>query len=251
VSRHIANLERDLGVELIRRTTRQTSLTQAGQDFFQRTAGLLKELEEQVNIISDYQDEVSGLIRVTAPEDMAQTILKDAIHDFEAEFPKVQFEIIVSNEYLDLTKENIDFAFRAGRMADSNLKQRKLIDTQFILVASKGYLNTYGRPSRSEDLAKHKLLAFSSIGFEHFSSQELGLKPYFKCDSFPVLRSMALSNQGIAIVPEFFCRPKLESGELEKILPECALKSAPLHLVFPASKNLPLRNRLFIDRVTG
>lgn len=248
VSRHIASLERELGIELIRRTTRQTSLTQEGRDFFQRISGLMRSLEDEISLTSDHKEELTGNIRITAPEDMARSILTRIISEFEAEFPKVSFEIVVSNEYLDLTKENIDFAFRAGRMADSNLKQRRLHDTNIILVASKEYLQKYGRPNKIEDLHKHKLLSFSSIGFDNFSKKGLDLKPMLKTDSFPVLMSMALGHNGISILPEFFCKPKIDSGELERVLIDHSLRSAPLQLVFPDSKNMPKRNRLFIDR---
>lgn len=248
VSRHIANLERDLGVELIRRTTRQTSLTMAGQDFFSKILRPMRELESQLNIISDHRAEINGKIRLTAPEDMAQTLVKDILFKFEEEFPRIQFEVLVSNDFLDLIKENIDFAFRAGKMADSSLMQRKLLDTSIVMVASKEYLHAYGKLSKIEDLQNHKLLAFSSISFDNFSSKEMRLQPSIKCDSFPVLLSMALKHKGIAILPEFFCRKHIEKGRLVKILPESGLKSAPIHLVYPASKNMPKRNQLFIER---
>ena len=204
VSRHIASLERDLGVELVRRTTRQTTLTQAGREFFQRISTSIHTLDNEVNLISDHSEELSGLIRMTAPEDMALTIVKDVILEFEAEYPKVCFELNVSNDYLDLVKENLDFAFRAGKLKDSNYKQRKLMDTKIILVASKEYLQMYGRPYKLQDLERHRLLTFSSIGFDNFGKKELELKPVISCDSFPVLKSLALDNKGIAIVPEFF-----------------------------------------------
>jgi DNA-binding transcriptional LysR family regulator len=247
VSRHIAILESDLGIELIRRTTRQINLTHGGKEFYQRVCGLLRELETQVDLMSDHHDEITGLIRLTAPEDIAQTILSKVIQNFEAKYPKVKFEVIVSNEYLDLTKENIDIAFRAGKLKDSNLKQKRLMETKIILVASKKYLQSYGRPSKLQDLNKHKLLAFTPIGFDKFATKDIHYEPFFSCDSFPMLLSMALDHKGIAILPAFYCQKQIEDGPLERVLVHETLRSSPLQLVFHSSKNMPQRIRLFIE----
>lgn len=262
VSRSIAKLERELGVELIRRTTRKTTLTNLGRDFYDRTHLLLRQLETEIDLISEAKDEIAGTIRITASEDIAQTLLVQLIANFQARYPKVQFQTIVTNEFLDLTAENIDIAFRAGKLKDTTLRQRKLTDVAFMLVASTKYLQAFGRPTAIADLYRHRMLFFRDIDVDHFLGKGrrntgsgtgalVSRAPVFRSDSMPMLLNMVLEDGGIGILPDILCKPHLESGTLQQVIPDLDGLTSSVHVLYPptASRNMAKRTRLFLDEV--
>jgi len=250
VSRAISRLEAEVGVQLLRRTTRQTSLTSSGQDFFKKIHPLLIELNTEVDRISSLENEISGILRITAPEDMGQTIVAEVITVYTNLYPKVQVQAIITNEFLDLTKENIDVAFRAGKLADSNLMQRKLRDVCLIMIASKSYLQTYGKPIKISDLEKHKFLSFKNSDRFVISNKLVKndiIKPVLRSDSFSMLLNMALNDMGITICPDYYCNSYLEKGDLVRVLPNWVGQKSGIHLVYPPSKNQSLKIKKFIE----
>ena len=247
VSRGISRLEEDLGIQLVNRTTRHTSLTNAGKELFQRTRHLMEELEQEILSIAE-EGGIQGPFRITAPEDMAQTILGEILSEFTSLYPKVEVQSVITNEFLNLNRENIDLALRVGRLKDSNLIQRKLRDVYLIMVGSREYLTTYGRPKNFEDLVHHKLLQFKEFDFNKiFGLKEKKLVPTFQSDSFSMLSQMAKRGNGLAILPDFYGKRPIESGELERIFPFWRGKKDTIHMVFPSKKNLSKKTRAFID----
>ena len=216
VSRAISRLENELGVELIRRTTRINSATSIGKKFFQNISPLLKGIDEELIKVSNYQKEIAGTIRITAPHDIAQTLVAKIISNFNNKYPNIEIQSIITNDILDLTKENIDIAFRAGKLQDSNLIQKKLMHANFIFVASKNYLEKYGYPSKLTHLIKFKYLSFKNMEKSWFKNK-LNVKPFFQSDNIPMLLNMVRYAEGITILPDYFCKDYLETGELIRL----------------------------------
>ena len=140
VSRAISRLENELDVQLIRRTTRKTTLTSSGQEFFHNIHPLLNSINNEITKVSNQQHEMSGTIRITTSQDIGQALVSKVISLYNSKYPNVQFDTIITNDFLDLVKENIDIAIRAGKLKDSTLIQKKFISTHFIIVCSKKYL---------------------------------------------------------------------------------------------------------------
>lgn len=253
VSRAIARLEDELGVQLIRRTTRKTSLTSIGQDFHQGIRPLLAGLDDQLTRISDSQDEMSGVIRISAPEDIAQTLVADTISNFSARFPNVEIQTIVTNEFLDLTKENIDLCFRGGKLSDSSLIQKKIMDVNFIVVCSKVYQENYGQVLKASDLVNHKFLSFRRMEKDYFkegsTADEITISPIITADSISMLLTMVLNNAGVAILPDYFCKPHLSNGTLIRLLPSLKTKNHGIHILYAQSKNKSLKLKRFIESI--
>jgi DNA-binding transcriptional LysR family regulator len=174
---------------------------------------------------------------------MAQTIVSRLVTEFSSKHPRIKIECIVTNQYLDLTKENIDLAFRAGKLSDSNLIQRKLHEVELISVASKSYLQKYGTPQLENDLDKHKIMSFK--GIDSFPN------PTITTDSFAMLLNMTLLGKGIATIPDFICKEYLDSGELVKIFPFKKGNTSSIHIVYPPSRNIPLKTKKFIKLATS
>jgi LysR family transcriptional regulator for bpeEF and oprC len=246
VSRAISRLENELDVQLIRRTTRKTSLTSSGQEFYENIHPLLNSISKELINISDQQQEMSGTIRVTASQDIGQTLVAKIISEYKSKFPNVFFEVLITNDFLDLTKENIDVAFRAGKLEDSILIQKKFISAHFLIVCSKKYTDKYGCPNSLDDLKDHKFLSFKGLE-RRLLKAETHVKPTVLTDSFPMVLNMALNGDGVAILPSFLCNEHIENKKLIQIIPTWKSKTENLHMVYPPSKNISHKVRTFID----
>ena len=148
VSRSITRLENKLNVQLLNRTTRVTSLTSSGKKLFSKLSTLIYKIEDELTGITNQNKQMSGKIKITTSQDVSQKFLTKIILEYRKLHPHVVFETIITNEFLDLNKENIDIAFRAGNLKDSSLIQKKFIKTKFILVCSKEYLIKHNQPKK-------------------------------------------------------------------------------------------------------
>jgi len=246
VSRAIARLESELGVELVRRTTRKTSLTSVGQEFYEKITPHLNEINNELIRVSDKQEEMVGTIRITTADSFAQNTVAQLISEYSSKYPKVKFDMIITNEYVDLVKENIDLAIRAGELKDSTLIQKKFMPTSFILVCSTQYSKKYSLPNTLEELENHKYLSFKPLE-SIFNKKGIHLNKTLTTGSLPMLLKMALSGDGITVLPDFLCQKYILSKELIRVVPSWKSKSENVHFVYPPTKNLPKRVKAFID----
>lgn len=247
VSRAISRIEADLNVQLFKRTTRKISLTLAGNQFYQSIHPLLSKLSDELTNIRETQQKVSGLIRLTTSQDIAQTILSRILKEFMPVYPDVIFETIISNDFLDLTSENIDLAFRAGRLKDSNLVQRKLMKSAFILVCSPDYGNASGIPKNISALNQHRFLSFRGMESKVKTLNSVSIKPVITSDSIPALLSLTQDGLGITMLPDYFCSDLLFKRQLVRVCPEWSSVAEPIQIVFPSVKNIPKRVRIFSE----
>lgn len=246
VSRSISRLERDLDVQLLKRTTRKTSLTDSGHHLYQRLTPILSNLDRELNAITKRHREMSGLITLTAPQDIGQTLVADMISAFNEVYPRVHFKTLITNDYLDFMRENIDIAFRAGELKDSDLIQRKFISTSFIIVCSPQYLERFTKPTKLADLSDHKFLSFKYFEKRLFR-EPVELQPTVVSDSIPMLIHMALNGDGMAMLPDYFCEQPIKEKKLVHVLPNWKSQAEHIHLLYNSDKNKPQRVRVFID----
>lgn len=255
VSRRLASLEKELGVQLIYRTTRQFQLTEMGRTYYERAQGLVEGLESLSNELSEATTEVAGLIKVTASDDMGVNVLPVLLDEFSKQHPLVRFEIFLSQAYVDLVKESVDVAIRIGHLRDSNLKVRKVGFVKNIMVATPGFLE---RHRHWEDLSQ-----LDSIPFVGFSSspklellrgaegKRLTIKPIFSFTSNnpAMLVELALLGKGIAFVPEFLCAEYVRTGRLVHIHKTLRSPEVPISIVTPEQKETPLKVKKFTEFV--
>jgi len=254
VSRAITRLELDLNTQLIHRTTRSTKLTEAGQELFIKTKSLLSQLSTEVDAISNEIHELSGSLKVSAPDDFAQLVLPAIISEFKELHPHINFEIVASNEKIDLTVHEIDIAFKIGKLADSTLINKKIGKVSTILAASPKYLSKFGVPKKLTDLKEHQLLSFKNrnnydlldLLYDKFSTKGR-FKPFISCNSFPMIYNFACADKGVALLPDFFCKSALGEGKLIRVLSDWEGSTSDLQIVYLPNKNLPAKVRAFID----
>jgi len=263
VSRQLKDLERELGLNLVYRTTRQFQLTDAGRELYLRTKEGLQIIESAAQSAEDRRRDVRGRIRLTAPEDLGLAQLNPLIIEFSKSHPHVEFDLIYSGEVRDLVKEGIDLAFRFGRLKDSSLLQRRLGRPHFMFVASPTLLDRLGSLNRLEQLEQFPFLEFTPLGLSPMQGsaasrgavdrrdgtrQKWTARARLRMNSLLSLRDLALAGHGVTTLPEFLARDHLKDGTLIHVLKNYGLDAAPLHLVSPpASRSQALAIRNFAE----
>ncbi len=246
ISRAIAALEEQLGEELVHRTTRIVSISTEGKELFDRVSPSLTSLDAALADRPEH-DEPTGLLRITATQDLSAALLAEATVRFTLRYPRTQVELIATTEMLDLTRDGIDCAIRIvkGRMPDStNVVQRLGVFT-WQLFAAPAYLARRGVPRSAKDLGDHDWMGFKGVTpAPNRSSDRLGEGRIVSDDVF-VARELLRHGGGIGGLPVFLAAEDLQTGMLVSVLPKVTLISAPVYLVRPARKHVASRVTAF------
>ena len=254
ISRRIAQLEDELGVRLLQRTTRKLSLTDEGQELFDRCQPLLDEMTNAADYVTSKQEEPKGRLRITMPPEMGIFIMNDVVASFIKKYPQLQIDIELSPRVVDLVEEGIDLALRVGELSDSSLVGRKIANTRIKLFASKLYLEQYGEPETPDDLVNHEcigtMLNTQGWAFTNWNDgQPINLSYRIRANSLSFCRQMIKQDLGIARMPEAFCRDDVASGEVKEILTDYQTPLIEIHALYPSRRHLNPKVRLFIDHM--
>lgn len=253
ISRRLAALEKSLGTQLIYRTTRQLQLTETGKDYYRRCAPLIQDLENANNAMTSHAEEISGTLRITAPEDYGKYILVPLIDEFIKKHPKVNIEVILSGAYLDLVKESIDVAFRIGKLKDAAMKSKRISSIASIPVASPGFLEKFPAITKPEQLSQVPCLSFRMGNrnqwqlFREKQTVKIKVQGPIMANSPEFVYHCALLGRGVGLVPEFLCAEALQSGRLVQVLKGWTSESVPIHILTPVQKDIPLKTKVFMD----
>ncbi len=255
VSRNISALERELGVQLIYRTTRQFRLTDAGRELYNRSLAPLNELSLILENVSSVPDELAGLMRLTAPEDLGVTLLADVCRAFTEIHPRVHVDLHLTGEVLDLVKESIDVAIRIGRLKDSSLLQKKIGKVRTALFMSPALRQRSGTMTRIEDLETVPFLAFINSQRGRLkielsngkSRRSLKVNTVFTTNNHLVLRAMAVQGVGMAMLPLFLAQEELRQGALVQVFNDWSSEEVPIQAVIPQQKEISPRVKRFME----
>jgi len=259
ISRSISALESEVGVQLFYRTTRKLQLTPAGKTLFEKSAPLFTELEATLENLNDTQNDVSGLIRMSVPEDTGVELLGGICKGFLDLHPRVTFHLDVSNRLVDLIGESFDLALRVGPISGDTLIQRSVGEIHMEAVMSPKLYESFNSPERLEELEKIPYLAFQAEGMEKriktvfISKKErraLKLNPLFSSTNFFLLRTLAIQGLGFGILPPYLVREQIKNGELVSVFSEWTTDKDVVHLVLPPQKKIPLRIKKWMDYLT-
>ncbi|WP_370279636.1 LysR substrate-binding domain-containing protein [Pontibacterium sp.] len=254
ISRRIGQLEDDLGVRLLQRTTRKLKLTDEGQELFERCRPLIDELEQLPDLVSAHHSEPQGRLRITMPPEMGIFLMNDVIADFMRRYPKIQLELELSTRLADLIEEGIDLALRVGHLDDSSLIARKIASISSGLYASPEYINRNGTLRNPGELSQHSCLGRLSNSlhweFENWNNgAPVPISARLKANNLMFMRDMAVQGLGIARLPKAFCRGEVERGALVQVLEEFHLPGTEVHALYPSRRHLSPKVRLFIDHL--
>jgi DNA-binding transcriptional LysR family regulator len=257
LSRRITQLENDLGVRLLQRSTRRFAVTDVGQSVYRHAQSMLAEAQAAREVVDRLSAEPRGLIRVSVPVGAAQEQMPRLLPEFLARYPQVRVQLHVSNRRVDVINEGIDVALRVRSRLDDDgsLVMRSFGQIQELLVASPDYLRKMGRPTSPDQLDEHVTLSMSEddarqrweLHGPDGEVRRIDLKPRVAGFDFPMLMALAKQGVGITMLPETICADAVRRGELQVVLPEWRLPQGIFHAVFASRRGLLPAVRVFID----
>jgi DNA-binding transcriptional LysR family regulator len=255
VSHRVAQLEDQLGVRLLERTTRAVRLTEAGRAYRTQVAPALEAVDHAGRSVADLEAAPSGNLRLTAPVEMGQTLLGDVLSAYLERCPGVKLDVDLTDRRVDLIEEGFDVAIRAGVLSDSSLMARKLGEPRrVLLVASPDYLRRRGVPRRAAELTHHDCLVMSgartptSWPFLVAGKRVLvEIEPRVAVNSYRVLRDLARAGHGIARIPEAYTVSLRRAGALKPVLEPHTDVRVGWHAVYPSARHLSMRLRILLD----
>ncbi|HEY9101597.1 LysR family transcriptional regulator [Chitinimonas sp.] len=257
LSKLVQELEAYLGVRLLQRTTRRVTVTAEGQDYYEKTARILRELEDVDTSFNIARNKPRGQLRVDVGGSTARDVLIPALPDFLAIYPDIRLELGVSDRAVDLVGDNVDCVIRGGKLDDSSLVARPIGQASMVTCATPGYLKQYGVPAYPEELKNgHKLVSYVStlngravpLRFERD-----GILSEFKVEHRMGVNEsnahLAAGLAGLGIIQTFAyaAGPALRNGSLVEILQAWRPAPYPFHVVYPQNRHLTHRLRVFID----
>ena len=257
LSRRISQLENELGVRLLQRSTRRFAVTDVGQSVYRHAQSMLAEATAAREVVDRLSAEPRGVVKVSVPVGIAQQLMPKLLPEFLARYPEVRVQMHVSNRRVDVINEGFDVAIRVRTKFDDDgsLVMRTFGQIQELLVASPRYLDKAGRPRVPEDLASHTSMTMGEDDGRHRwelqgrdgEVRRIELKPRVSGFDFPMLMDLARQGLGITMLPETMCADAVRSGALEVVLPDWRLPQGVAHAVFASRRGMLPAVRVFID----
>ena len=257
-SRHLAALENRLGARLIERNTRRLWLTDVGQEFFQRCAQPLAELDEAEEAVGERAATPKGLLKVTSSISFAKLHLAPILPAFRVLYPQVTVQIVAANRYPDFIESGIDVAIRTREHEpDSNIVVRRLAETRRVMAASPAYLDKRGAPRTPEELADHDLLIYN-LANEPFVlnlqdgavKRRIRVAGILEANDGQVIRAAALAGHGILIQPLYIVIDDIRAGRLRVVLENWRLPPLVMNIAYQNKQRLPIKIKAFVEFLT-
>ncbi|MCU1263093.1 MAG: Transcriptional regulator, LysR family [Bryobacterales bacterium] len=254
VSRRIADLEEQLGVRLIERSTRSLRLTDVGSEVLEHARRSAEISEAIDNIASNHLSKVSGTLRLSAPPSISDSLLAPLVGAFQTSYPDVRVHVFITERIVDQIAEGVDLAFRVGELEDSSLVARRILTYRHQLVASPAYLATRKPPAAPHDLLGHRLLAFSFWrpekvwNFTHVNGKDeetLTFQPYLSINEYAGLATALLAGTGVGDLPPIVQPQLLRDGRLVEVMPDWHFRIFNLSVVHLGNRYTPRAVRVF------
>ena len=257
LSRRVAELEAQLGVRLLQRTTRTLSLTEVGELYLGHCLAMRESAQAAQDAVAQVQSEPRGTVRVTCPVTLAQTVLARLMPVFLERHPLVRVEMQVTNRVVNVVEEGVDVALRVrAKLEDSgSMVVKRLDEGRQLLVASPAQLARQGTPQALQDLADMDTLAMSAAD-GRTSLRLMGpggrvetvqCTPRYVADDLLTLKYAALAGTGLCWLPDYLCQAELQQGRLVQLLPEWSQPAGIVHAVFASRRGLSPAVRGFLD----
>ncbi|WP_064604842.1 LysR family transcriptional regulator [Photobacterium sp. J15] len=257
VSKRIARLEEDLGVQLLYRTTRKLTVSEAGKVLYQGAKNVKQAAVEAIDAVSGYGEKVSGHVKMSVPTISGDLLLADAVAEFCTMHPGMSVDMSLDNRFVDLIADGYDLVIRTGYLEDSSLIARHILDSQWVICAAPSYISKHGRPAIPQDLVNHNCLqyAYQTTGASEW--QFIGeqgnyiqrVSGNFSTDNAAALRKAALGGYGIAYVPRCLVYHDLIEGKLVDLFPDQVGKKLGVYAVYPYTRQPSQKIRLLIEHI--
>jgi DNA-binding transcriptional LysR family regulator len=224
ISRRISDLEAELGVELLHRTTRTVRLTEIGAAYLDQVRAGMAQLEDAEELVAQRSSTPSGTLRISTMPGYGQLLLMPALQEFSERYPDIVLDVHLSDALVELGRDQIDIAIRGGRQPQDRVVARKLDPNRFVLAASPNYLAQMGIPRTLDDLLGHRALMYRGPnavikwqGLDDDGWREIPVSPAFISNDGSSLIAMACKHRGLVLLSEWGLRSYLRSGELVQV----------------------------------
>jgi DNA-binding transcriptional LysR family regulator len=261
LSHRIRQLETNLGVRLLNRTSRRFGMTDAGEEFYRHAVGMLREAEQAETAIRHRLSEPTGTVRCTAGVATMQFAMRDIVANFLLRHPKVNVVAHATDQTIDIVGENYDVAVRAHSdpLPDSTLVQRMLAPVPWLLFAGAAYLDANSAPQNPRELERHPSLFMmrSSVApvwrLRHARDAKdkvvMPLAPRLLSDDMIGLKQAAIAGLGIVALPGYICREEVRRGTLRRVLPTWLAGDSTITALVPYRQGLLPSVRVFLDHL--
>jgi DNA-binding transcriptional LysR family regulator len=258
VSRRVAELETRLGVRLLERSTRRLRLTDIGLAVFEHAHRTLEVREAVESIISDHQSQVAGVVRLSAPLGVSESLLSPAISAFRAKYPQVRVQVLITDRDVDPLSDGVDLMIRAGLIKDCTMISRRILTYRRCLVASPGYLKSHNPLRVPQDLSSHPMITFADskgetmwtmMRKEDHAKTAVTFTPHLCMNDFAGLIPALLAGEGVGDLPPFVRADLLRDGRLVEVLPAWQFAQSILSIVHAGHRLLPRAVRLFKEHI--
>ncbi len=256
VSRQIVQLERQLGAQLLNRTTRRFALTAAGQEYYEAGRAILDALEQADRAVLRHQARPSGSLRINAPMAFGTMELAPWLPQFLATYPDLRVDLVCNDRIVDLIEDGFDVALRLTRaLPDSTLVARRLASSAVMLVAAPAYLARHGAPRVPADLARHNCLSYSLAARPQewvlrgadSVTHTVAVTGTLQANTGIALTAAALGGLGIATTASFIVHEALRAGTLRQVLADYTIAPRELYALYPHNRHLSPKVRAFVD----
>lgn len=257
LSRKIAELEEELGIRLLERSTRKLRLTSTGEVFFDYAVQIINIADQANNTLASAQEEPQGTLRLSTSILFCDLTLRHVVIDYMKRYPKVHVHVAISQEGTDVYNNNIDLAILVGPLKDSSLIAKKLLPSRLGCLASPQFLAKYGTPKHPKDLDTAPLISYEDPVYgdpnvwrfiAHDKSHSVSIEhPYLRTSSFWMAREACLQGLAISRLPRTLCSHDIREGSLVEILPEWHNDVGDIYAVFPSRQMLSLQVRCFLE----
>lgn len=258
VSRRLSVLESQLGVTLLRRTTRRVSLTAQGREYFNQCQEPLNLLQQAERVLTQAQKKPEGLLRLSVPVALGQQSFLEFLSAFLKAQPQIRIDLFITNTFLDLVAENVDVAIRFGELRDSSVVASRIGKNVRYVVATPGYLKGRPLPVEPADLQQHDCVMLHAKNNETDWDLVNGRRkvrahvagPVSSRD-FNTVSTFVYRGHGIGLLPSTYCDAEIAAGRLVRLLPKWQSAPVPVFVVYPSRKFLPLRLTAFLQALAS
>jgi DNA-binding transcriptional LysR family regulator len=260
VTRRLVSLEQRLGVKLIQRSRNESQTTEEGEIYYRHLVSILDQLDEAEALLGQSLEKPRGLLRISCPVDLGVKYISQWITQFQHNCPELQVELLLNDQFVDLTESGVDIAIRIGELADSSYKARFLGNMQMALVGSKEYFSEHAVPVNPTELEKHTFVVYSWLS----SPSSFILSDGLKTTKVRMNSKLAINNLGAIIQavgqgaglhlgPVWYLNEFLEDGSLYQVLPNYSLPKYPVHALYKSTStgHVPAKIRAAIDMLVA
>lgn len=255
MSKYVRELEDELGSLLLNRTTRQFSLTEAGEVFHKSAVEILQKVSDLQDTVREAGAGHKGRLKVSAPRSLTDLEIGLPIVEFAAAYPEITLDIDLDDAMVDMVEDGFDVAIRVSRLTDSSLIAKKLSDFRLVLCAAPSFIEKYGEPKSPHDLGDVACIVdtnnvrranwcFLDENGEEYSVPVRGV---IEVNSPEVARRAALAGLGITMAPEFSVEKELRSGQLVSLMEDRMPSGGGIFAVYPHRRHVPGKVRVFVD----